>query len=357
MLQLFASIYLVLAFISTTAFSVPEDANTILNDIEKRGAVTVVSQFKGFLSEIAEDLKQAPLANDAALQARRKEWLDNHIELTKKLDGLVQPAPQSNNKQKIADLLAETENQKVAANQIVYDSRIIDAAHITPNEVYKNLWPIAPSNSNLIWNEARTHVLTVSFMAKASYERFWVPSINPTSKELTLTDRNSWISLVPQLKNMLQEHVRSKSHYSINDRARQILGVPPEKDSTERVYVEVWVKPSDLLRPCPDNRIDDKECTPDYYDRGEDVFATVKDGVNEVVLTTGQVWKDWYLNERQGKYTGQWPFPWTRLGYTLDYKTPAGKIPVGASEYITKGGSRVIVKGAYSPEEYVKLGR
>jgi hypothetical protein len=112
------------------------------------------------------------------------------------------------------------------------------------------------------------------------------------------------------------------------------LGLPIAK--SDNFFVESWVNPNDLIRPCVDPEINAASCecdnTPGH-----------KKGSSEYMK--------WYDTEKAGKYTGQWQFPWTRLGYTYDWgKEGADKF--GVSEFVIRPGATIEIKSITSTAAY-----
>ena len=109
-------------------------------------------------------------------------------------------------------------------------------------------------------------------------------------------------------------------------RIKQYLGLRPENDFSK--FVEIWVKPEDLVRPCKDPEINDRQCQLDFTNNNQEDMKRF----------------DKLKEETQG-------YPWTQLGYTYDWGNPNGH--VGASEFIIKKGSNVIVKEVIEADNYL----
>ena len=218
-------------------------------------------------------------------------------------------------------------DKKVMAR--VYNAAMADAAYPEPDEVYKDLVAITSENKDLIRKtiNGEEHILVVSWKA----EKKWYVQ-DPTSNVYNTGNRPIWVSVAPNLQNRLDwDKVEYKEL-----RLQQLLGLPPTADY--KWFVEFWVKPEDLFRPCPDPEITDKECKSCGYPDSTTQHAQWLKNYRA---------NSYYECELYGKY------PWTQLGYTYDW-FPGNKTHVGLSEFVIKGGCNVVVKGAYATDEYLK---
>ncbi len=81
---------------------------------------------------------------------------------------------------------------------------------------------------------------------------------------------------------------------SLTLRLEQYLGLPPHNGKTK--FVQMWVNPRDLFRPCPDSEISDTRCEVQFPPR---------------------VWlvhQHWFIDKMLTSY-GDRGYPLTRLGY------------------------------------------
>ena len=126
--------------------------------------------------------------------------------------------------------------------------------------------------------------------------------------------------------------IKSKN---VNLRLKQLIGLPP--NSTYKYFIEFWVRPKDLIRPCPDNNITTNKCGICFPKKTESKY------------------KDWFNNYRINSYYQcnlYDNYPWTQLGYTYDWN-PQNKTHVGLSEFVIKTKSEIIVKQTYTTSEYL----
>ena len=110
--------------------------------------------------------------------------------------------------------------------------------------------------------------------------------------------------------------------------------MPPNVE--KKYFVEFWVRPQDLFRPCPDAEVSDTHCGLAFPEEVTDEH------------------KDWINNQRlESYYNPVWDknYPWTQLGYTYDWN-PKNKNHVGLSEFVIGKNKNVVVKGFKTTEEY-----
>lgn len=60
-----------------------------------------------------------------------------------------------------------------------------------------------------------------------------------------------WVTLAPELQTRCSDTTFGQGDLSL--RLKQLLGMPPSAEET--AFVEFWVRPEDLFRPCPDPEI------------------------------------------------------------------------------------------------------
>ncbi len=112
------------------------------------------------------------------------------------------------------------------------------------------------------------------------------------------------------------------------ERFEQLIGLPPQKGYTH--YTFMWVNPSDLFRPAPDNRVDSPKTSLEYPPN-----------------TTAE-YKRWFENNLDYSYTDHL-YPFTGMGYTYDWLKD--KHPYGLSEFVLKKGSKATVEMTLTNDE------
>lgn len=210
----------------------------------------------------------------------------------------------------------DSENFSLPALQSAYRAAVMDAENATQEKIYGNLTRIVPENTALEWN-ANGQVLVTTWTSYAGYDNF-------TGKELNLS-REAWVSIDGEVKafcNSIPEGV------NVSLRMEELLGVPPASGKTR--FVQMFVSPEDLFRPCPDPEITDSECGLDFPENAS---------------AAHRVW----FNSLSAISYGENGYPWTRLGYTYDWGSPSH---VGLSEFVVGKGAAVLVYDVESNEEY-----
>ncbi|MDY7014079.1 MAG: hypothetical protein SVX43_10880, partial [Cyanobacteriota bacterium] len=204
-----------------------------------------------------------------------------------------------------------------------YQRAIQDADDAQRSEISNTLWPITPDNPNLRWREVngQPQVLVVTWTSWNGY-RDRVGQTMQLSREV-------WVTAVPELQQFAAQ--LNFDPESLTLRLEQYLGLPPHNGKTQ--FVQMWVDPQDLFRPCPDPEIIDTRCEVQFP---------------ETVARSHQMW---FIELLLSSYNPQ-GYPWTRLGYTYDW----GRIEteVGASEFILREGAEVEIESVVETIEYIR---
>lgn len=205
-----------------------------------------------------------------------------------------------------------------AYNQSVEDAAVAEISEFVP------LTPIVPNNDQLTWREidGEPHVLVVTWTSWDGYD-----SLVGTS---TTLGREIWTTPAPQVQQFVAEIQPDPDILAL--RLEQYLGLPPNNGKTK--WVELWVKPEDLFRPCPDIDVTDTQC-----DLSFPATATPEHRV-------------WFVNLYLSSY-GDRGYPWTRLGYTYDWG--AVDTEVGANELVVRAGATVLIEGVTENLDYFSL--
>lgn len=199
-----------------------------------------------------------------------------------------------------------------------YWRAIEDAREAEETDIDHDLWAIDPDNPDLIWSEA-SEVLVVTWTDWDGYDERVGSPFN--------LERPVWVTPAPQVQNFCQG--LNFDPPSLTLRLEQYLGLPPHNGKTQ--FVELWVSPDDLWRPCPDPEIDDRSCQLQFP---EEVSLEHKRSIVELMLSS----------------YGANGYPWTRLGYTYDWGRVRSK--VGASEFVIASGATVTVRSVQRTEEF-----
>lgn len=204
--------------------------------------------------------------------------------------------------------------------QRAYRQAVQDAADADPNEV-EPLMPIVVTNDQLVWQEmnGELHIKLVTWTSWDGYD-------DSVGQSNTLS-RDIWTTPAPQVQQIVQTLQPTPDILSL--RLEQLLGLPPEDGKTR--WVEMWVKPSDIFRPCPDAEITDATC--DLY------FPAAATPEH----------KAWFVGLVLSSY-GNPGYPWTRLGYTYDWG--GVETEVGANELVVRSGATVVIESVSSNADY-----
>jgi hypothetical protein len=222
--------------------------------------------------------------------------------------------------------------------EFTYAMACEDAAVAEASEIATDLTPITDWNENLIWeNGPGSRVLVVSWVTAQVASYYLCPDEGCAPGDTCMEGLecpgyrfDSWVTVAPELKdyfgNTMPEPLR----------IAQLLGLPPGDADRKAYMLEMYVSPEDLFRPCPDPEITDSQCELDFpldlfraFDPAALIYAD-QNGVDAFVDYTA-----WFENRSDFIYTAQYPYPWTRLGYTYDWGRPS--YPVGLSEFIVHG--------------------
>ncbi len=222
----------------------------------------------------------------------------------------------------------------------LFQRTIDDAARTTTADISQALWAIEPGSSQLVWrDDPRGPMLKVAaWMSLSIFEAVFQPLIEAGGEGIAPTDRpRMWVTLVPQVRRFcrgLTEQFGGPERYDPSFRLKQYLGLNPDRPYAR--FVELWVSPGDLFRPCADPETGDHACsltspTPPPRVRGVDDFPG-------------------FLRSLQQELYQPNGAPWTRLGYTYDWVR--GVRNVGASEFLVAPGAPYRIDASYTTEAY-----
>jgi hypothetical protein len=201
--------------------------------------------------------------------------------------------------------------------QVAFDAAINNTKNPKNLEKYNQLWDQSQLKIQKINGQNYALVVTSTSDDNKYYA-------NHQAKEIR-TPSDVWVTPSPQV----QQFAHSQANLSIKClelRIKQYLGLRPQDNFSK--FVEILVKPEDLVRPCKDPEINDRQCQLDFTNNNQ-----------ENINRFEQIKKD-----AKG-------YPWTQLGYTYDWGNPNSHL--GASEFIIKKGSNVIIKEVIEADNYL----
>ncbi len=161
----------------------------------------------------------------------------------------------------------------------------------------------------------------------------------------------TWVSAVPEVQNLCRNFPASDLQLNLS----QLLGLPPK--SPFEYFVTMEVMSGQVFRPAvnPDPTTE-YPCTTTNSAGGK---TSLPENCGEVFQTDAcpvdYNYKLWFLDKTLSTYsisdnTNIEGYPWTRLGYTYNWKPGADKY--GASEYVINLNSVVTIKEITSFENY-----
>lgn len=201
----------------------------------------------------------------------------------------------------------------------LYGEAARDAERVEPAEVVTDLPVIARGRAELVWRAAGGSLLGT----------VWIERAGRFSEGRTITlEEDLWIVPAPRLRDFCRRIDTGKTELRL--RLEQLLGLPPQA-GRGRDFVQVWVDPIDLFRPCPDPEITDDHC---------DVHAPL-----------GDEHRAWFEEQEARGRTPDGRL-WTRLGYTYDWGDPYTE--VGLPELVVPAGSVVEVEGVVGTKEFCR---
>lgn len=215
---------------------------------------------------------------------------------------------------------------KSQSNKKLYELSMINSHRPDSSKIYYDLVEINHLNTNLIRKtiNSEEYILVCTWKQNVSF--YQKDTIFNTGSY------NIWVTTAPELK----KRIKFESPKDTNLRLLQLLGLPPT--SKYSYFVEFWVRPQDLFRPCPDREIWDGNCDLCFPQ------GTPQDHIN------------WINENRISRYYQcdlYNQYPWGQLGYTWDWN-PDNKSHVGLSEFIITTGATIYVNKIVTTSEYLK---
>jgi|ERR1051326_7468759 hypothetical protein len=216
--------------------------------------------------------------------------------------------------------------------QRTYDAALKDASVPTPAAIVTDLTIISNSNPSLVWDNKHTHLLVVTWKNRDTFQRYYQNEKRTSANENSVT----WVTAVPEVQKFCQQYFgETKDDAALNLRLKEYLGLHPSRQYD--VFVEMWVRPSDLFRPCPDPEISDSQCRLELSDRSPKV-RHIKN------------YNDFYRDLYYKSFRSALGVPWTGLGYTYDWGNPTSK--KGNSEFVLVPKAAYAIRRAVPTAEY-----
>ncbi len=225
---------------------------------------------------------------------------------------------------------------KISYLDSLFTAAMQEAENPSPIKINHNLRPII-GNPNLIDTliEGEIYVKMVSWKSD--------PSHFPNSGKYNTGTHDNWVTIAPIIKDRCIGFNKTyKDPIKSNMRLRQLLGLQPF--TVETFFLEIWVKPINLFRPCPDNGTEDTSCD---LNMPETITAEYRKWFNNLRAVQ--------YNDCSNKTFHEYGYPWTQLGYTYDW-SPENPSHVGLSEFVITRNTDIYVSGKYSTKKYCTAG-
>ena len=209
-----------------------------------------------------------------------------------------------------------------------YQAAITDAQTAEPSEITTALTPLVPHNDSLVWRtveDSTRQVLVVTWGGSETLP-------NAAAGDTVAVSQDVWVTAAPQLRQFCRGLDRRGDALQL--RLAQRLGLPPDADYDR--FVELWVRPQALVRPCPDPEVTDRECE-----------LTTPAPAAHVQVSDAH--RDWFQTLRQTSYESD-GYPFTGLGYTYDWHPTTDE--VGPSEFVLRPGERGELRATYTTSAY-----
>lgn len=208
-----------------------------------------------------------------------------------------------------------------------YNKAIRNSSYTANSKISSTLFPVADNNKQITRTKkpAGIYVLAVSWKGDVSYYPRKADSLWGTGPW------DSWVTISPELR----EKMRGIDSSRIDMRLKQLLGLPP--GASYGYFVEMWVQPQDLFRPCPDKEITDNSCGICFPPSADTAHIR---WINEQRISR------FFVCDTAARY------PWTQLGYTYDW-SPENPTHVGCSEYVIRKNAKVYINRIYTTNEYL----
>jgi hypothetical protein len=215
-------------------------------------------------------------------------------------------------------------------SEALYRAAIQDARTAAPSEITTALTPLVPYNESLVWRTVRDSARQVLVVTWGGAD-----TLPPAAPGDTVTpEQDVWVTAVPQLRQFCRGLDRRGEALQL--RLAQRLGLPPDADYDR--FVELWVRPQDLVRPCPDPEVTDREC--ELHPPKPAAHVQISDAHRE-----------WFRRLKETSYDPD-GYPFTGLGYTYDWNPATDE--VGPSEFVLRPGEAATLNATYTTRAYCR---
>jgi hypothetical protein len=218
---------------------------------------------------------------------------------------------------------------KMPSDNILYQKAIQNAIYPEKTKIDTNLVAITEQNPDIVWKTIKNekYILVVAWKQNVDFYKKYLDTLYNTGSYPI------WVTTASELKKRFKNEVVKDTTM----RLKQLLGLPPT--ATYSYFVEFWVKPKDLFRPCPDKEINDKKC--------ETCFTSNSDTKHIKWINDNRISRYYQCNLYD-------QYPWTQLGYTYDW-CPNNKSHIGVSEFVIDINKNIMVNKIYTTSKYINI--
>ena len=220
-----------------------------------------------------------------------------------------------------------------------YALAVSRAAVVDERQIVNDLLRLDRSNASLVWSADGSRVLAVTWKSQDAYQQSFRGATRTSPDQADVV----WVTLAPQVQRFCQEYLGAHPRATDADlvlRLKQYLGL--HASSSHDLFLELWVDPGDVFRPCVDPDPTDSTCNLE--------FATPPPTVKGIAN-----YPAFYRNLYFADFRTRPGVPWTGLGYTYDWGNPRSR--QGASEFILSPGAGYEIRQVLSTSEYCRGGR
>ncbi len=229
-----------------------------------------------------------------------------------------------------------------------YRAALAAAKYPSTGAISVTLTPLLPTTPGLQWNNGM--ILMGTWTQLKPFEK-----LEP-GQSFQLTDA-TWWTAVPLMQQWCQQTGLKGADLSL--RIAQMLGMPPPPWTPNDGFIQVWVNPQNIFRPCPDPEISDHECevqipmVPPYVPAENQppwACSGIQTSLKYVDVAPAHLkWMcaNWTASYNQGSTYSN--YPWTGLGYTYDWGSDNH---VGQSEFVSPKNTTVIFESRATTDAY-----
>lgn len=227
-----------------------------------------------------------------------------------------------------------------------YEKAVMAAKYPQPRHISTKLVPILLHTPGLIWDASGQKVLMATWTEAKDYK-------GQPPYDYTVPD-DVWLTATPFLRQFCQQ--TGLKGEALRLRIAERLGMPP--NTTDDVFVQMWVDPKMFFRPCPDPEITDHECevnlTRGSVDRSASCpwSAALQQQLSGQFVLVAENHLDWMCSNWTSSYPPDNPrqsYPWTALGYTYDW---GGTDFYGESEFVLPAKTPVVIESITPTDVY-----